>query len=333
MLKALIVGEAWGEREALEGKPFAGASGHILRGLLDQTGWARGEYRLTNVFNEQPADNKIESFTTTETALGVTSFPHFKPRHYVRKDKFHHVERLIEEVKLYAPTIIIALGSTPLWALAHRQGVAKWRGSPMSSAYGPKLICTWAPSAILRQWDLRPVAFMDLLKARREAEFPEVRRPERFIILEPTLEDIETFYHEHVVPASRLSVDIETKSGQITEIGFATSPSRALVIPFYSRSRINYWPSVTAELTAWKWVRRFLAEKPTIGQNFQYDMQYLWRTLGIPCPRFEGDTMLLHHALQPELKKGLGFLGSIYTDEPAWKFMRSDNATLKKEDE
>ena len=34
------------------------------------------------------------------------------------------------------------------------------------------------------------------------------------------------------------------------------------------------------------------------------------------------DTMLLHHAIHPEMRKGLGFLGSLYTSEPAWKLMR-----------
>ena len=71
----------------------------------------------------------------------------------------------------------------------------------------------------------------------------------------------------------------------------------------------------------------------TIGQNFSYDMQYFWRTVGITCPKFFGDTMLLHHALQPELEKGLGFLGSIYTNEPSWKFMRQEHFTLKKGDD
>jgi hypothetical protein len=42
--------------------------------------------------------------------------------------------------------------------------------------------------------------------------------------------------------------------------------------------------------------------------------------------------MLLHHALQPEMDKGLGFLGTVYTDELPWKFMRTKHETLKKED-
>jgi DNA polymerase I-like protein with 3'-5' exonuclease and polymerase domains len=121
--------------------------------------------------------------------------------------------------------------------------------------------------------------------------------------------------------------------GTITEIGFATSASRGINIPFWSRSRVNYWRTQAEERAAWEWVRRILAEKDTVWQNGQYDMQYLWRTMGIPTPRFFGDTMILHHSLQPEMKKGLGFLASIYTDEPSWKFMRTDHSTLKREDD
>ena len=46
----------------------------------------------------------------------------------------------------------------------------------------------------------------------------------------------------------------------------------------------------------------------------------------------EEDTMLLHHALYPESLKGLGFLGSIYCDEGAWKGMRKGTETIKRED-
>jgi hypothetical protein len=42
--------------------------------------------------------------------------------------------------------------------------------------------------------------------------------------------------------------------------------------------------------------------------------------------------MLLHHALYPEMQKGLGFLGSIYSNEPAWKLLRGKAEELKKDD-
>ena len=42
--------------------------------------------------------------------------------------------------------------------------------------------------------------------------------------------------------------------------------------------------------------------------------------------------MLLHHALQPESLKALGFLGSLYTDEGPWKQMRGKFTEFKADD-
>jgi hypothetical protein len=57
--------------------------------------------------------------------------------------------------------------------------------------------------------------------------------------------------------------------------------------------------------------------------------------MGIPLTQWTDDTMLMHHALQIEMKKSLGFLASIYSDELAWKFMvkhRIAGREGKKED-
>jgi hypothetical protein len=174
----------------------------------------------------------------------------------------------------------------------------------------------------------------DLVKARRESLFPELRRPERFIHIEPSIQDIADFYEEYIRPVSTLSTDIETKQGTITEIGFAPSWDRAIVIPFYSRSAPdgNYWPTRALEIEAWRWVRRICAEHTHFGQNFSYDIQYLWTRNHIPVPEVSDDTMILHHAMYPEMEKSLGFLGSIYTDEPSWKFMRQDAEELRAGD-
>jgi hypothetical protein len=42
------------------------------------------------------------------------------------------------------------------------------------------------------------------------------------------------------------------------------------------------------------------------------------------------DTMLLSHALHPESLKGLGYLGSVYSSEAAWKHMRKKHETIKR---
>lgn len=335
MTSIYIVGEAWGEHEERFGLPFQGPSGYVLETLLKSQGLRRKDVILDNVFNFRPVNNDVERLLTKEESLRAPGLPAYKGKLFLHRDYAEHVAQLRARVLAARPNIILALGNTPLWALAGLSGIKKWRGSPVLCSFAPiKLIATYHPAAVLRQWDLRPIVYADLEKAIRESTHAELSRPSRKILFSPTLEEIAAFYERYIRPAPFVSCDIETKGQQITEVGFAPSADRALVIPFYTRAKVhgNFWPTPEAERQAWEWVRRICAEKPLLGQNFSYDAQYLLRTMGIPTPKWEGDTMLLHHALQPEMEKGLGFLGSIYTMEPSWKFMRQDHSTLKKED-
>lgn len=336
----MIVGEAWGEQEERTGQAFEGPSGSLLRGLLRQAGIDINECYLTNVFNLRPSSNQIDKLCGPAKE-SVKGYRPLKPGKYVLAKYQSELDRLFSEIERVQPNLIIACGNTPLWALCKKVGIKKYRGAP--SLTHPdvcggkyKVIPTWHPAAIMRQWELRVVTLADLTKAKRESSFPELHRPSHKIYLEPSLEDIEAFYQQYLLKEPFLSVDIETKEKTITEIGFATADgSRCIVIPFWSRENAdgNYWPTLNDEKKAWQWVRYICENHYLVGQNFSYDMNYLWRTVGIPCPHFVGDTMVLHHSLQPELEKGLGFLGSVYTNEPSWKFMRTDHSTLKQGDE
>lgn len=332
MPKILIVGDTLSERDTETGVPFSDGAGSILHGILRQAGVPKEDVTFTTVIPERI---RIDDILTDVPAEAVPGWPTYAPRLSLHS---RYALALADFTALrtgLAPDVIVALGDLALWALTHQRGFAKYRGTVLPTFDGlHKVIPTWHPTTIIKQWDLRVIALLDIQKALRQSAFPEIRRPQRNVRLAPTLADIESFYHEHIVLAPLLGVDIETKANQITEIGFAASPSEALVIPFWSRGTCdgNYWPTKAEELRAWQWVRRILAEKRYVGQNFQYDMTYLYKRMGIPSPGFAGDTMLLHHAMQPELKKSLGFLGSIYTDEPSWKFMREGADTLKKED-
>jgi uracil-DNA glycosylase len=333
MPKITIVGEAYGEAEEKEGRAFAGASGYILNKLLEQAGIDRHECRVRCVFNFRPPKGAVENLMVRDKREAAPGFTPFARGRWLPPELVPHITQLFQWIEHHKPNVVLALGHTALWALTRATGIMKWRGSALLTHDKQwKVLPTYAPAAVLRQWELRPIVYMDLQKLKKEAEDPRLIRPRRYIQLSPSLSDIEAFYHKHIVPAPFVACDIETAAGQITEVGFATSASRALVIPFRMRHKNNYWPTQKEEILAWSWVRRILAEKPTVGQNFQYDMQYFFRVYGIPCPNFIGDTMLLHHSLQPELQKGLGFLGSIYTREPSWKFMRQDHENLKREE-
>ena len=340
--KMMLVGEAWGKDEEEAQAPFVGTSGRVLDMLLRSVGINRDELYLTNVFNRRPSETSNDlSHLCGPKGEGIAGLPALSSGKYVRAEFQPELDRLYAEIERETPNVIICAGATPLWALAGISGIRKARGAPLYTA-GPasrrlgslKLLPTYHPSAVMREWKLRPVAMADLAKARREAEFPEIRRPHREFWLYPTVADLYEFEARFFTPGCDLSIDIETAGGQITCIGFAPNPHIAIVVPFVDAEQKdgNYWRSASEEVEAWKWVKRICETHPSLGQNFAYDMHYLWRVTGIRCFKMKDDTMLMHHALQPEMEKGLGFLGSVYTDEPAWKFMRAKHETLKKED-
>lgn len=331
----MLVGEAWGEEEERVERPFVGASGRFLRALLSRVGISFNECYVTNVFNLRPQPTNDISNLCGPKASAIPGWPALASSKYVQHQYLPHIERLHEEVTRTNPNCIVALGGTALWALTRTSKLVANRGTPMEAITGHKVLPTYHPAAVLREYKNYPILLSDLAKAKAQAEFPEIRRPFREFLINPTLIDLINI-EARILSAPLVSVDIETKGDQITCIGFAPSPDFAVVIPFHDSSKPdgNYWPTKEAELSVWKLVRRWLSEcKAIVGQNFAYDASYLLKNYGIVVRNWRHDTMLLHHALQPELMKGLGFLGSIYTEEPSWKFMRKGIATLKREDE
>ena len=95
----------------------------------------------------------------------------------------------------------------------------------------------------------------------------------------------------------------------------------------------NYWPTREAESAAWTLIRSVLIDGRIrkLFQNGCFDVSVLWRSYGIGVRGCAEDTMLLSHALQPESLKGLGYLGSLYTDFGPWKTERKFNETIKRD--
>lgn len=363
--KIAIVGEAWGENEDRLKRPLVGVSGVELLRMGDEAGlWTLTDYDrdmikqfwftrephylalvwdkhpevfLTNVFNLRPANNDIETLCEGK-ADNRSGLPSLRTGKYVRAEFLPHVERLRREINGLRPHLVVLLGNTATWAVLQDSGISKIRGAITVSKAPPgfKVLPTYHPAAVLRDWSLRPVTILDLAKAKRESAFPDIRRPKRIVYIEPQLPDMEWFYAEHLVNAKRITLDIESLGDQITCIGFSPNKKISLVIPFVDPRRPtgSYWPTADDECAAWRWVNRVLQlPAPKTAQNGLYDIHFLWRNYGITVRNFEHDTMLLHHSLQPESPKALGFLGSVYTNEASWKMMRTRGKTTIKRDE
>ena len=344
-----FVAEAWGETEQTLRRPLVGNAGLEFASLLHESDivtelppkypgrelaswWDRQDVFLTNLIagRPTPSSNDFVALCGSKAEVGGKTYT-YPPIHlgkYLRPEYLGELDRLAQELREVAPCVVVALGGKAAWALLRDARISKTRGATAPSTLVPslKVLPTYHPSYLFQMWSDRPIVLADLAKAKRESAFAEFRRPERTVIVNPSLQEIDAWVSETL--ANRpplLSCDIETTGGQIESIGFARSRSEALVVPFIVRSPIvrSYWNSVTEECAAREQCQRLLASGiPLLGQNFLYDMQYLLRE-NFKLANVAQDTMLRHHVLFPELEKGLGFLGSCYTNEPAWKLMRN----------
>lgn len=332
--KIALVAEAFGQQEELTKQPLIGSSGQELNRMLKEAGIDRSHCFATNVFAFRPTANNMDMLCLSKKEVGGKEYVHpaIKIGKYIEPRFFPEIERLRSELQVVQPNLIICLGAIATWAVLNTPKIGSIRGtiSEASLTPGIKVLPTYHPSAVLRNWALRTIVVADLLKAEREAKFPEIKKPQRFFLVRPTLAEIADWFMEHTQDCPLLSVDIETSHGQITNIGFATHRQHSINIPFCDKiTGISYWPDFESEKRAWRWVKHFCAlPMPKLFQNGMYDLQYLWR-MGIKVNNVREDTMLLHHALYPEMQKGLGFLGSIYTSESSWKLMASKKNSTK----
>jgi uracil-DNA glycosylase len=336
--KIAIIGEAWGQEEEKLGRPFIGWSGQELTRMLSEAGIARKDCFLSNVFAFRPHNNDLSTLCGSKAEVGGKDYPHpnlAKMGQYLRPEYFGELERLWEELSIVRPNVVVALGATATWALLGTNKIGSLRGTVATALRGGyKVLPTYHPAAILRNWSYRPITVADLMKASRESTHPDIRRPKRLILANPTLDEIENWIAQNLT-SGLTACDIETKGGFIEMIGFSAGPERALVVPFYDAiGRKNFWPDLGSERKARDFCQTVLAN-PRIWKIFQnglYDLQYLIREGYRPRSCLH-DTMLLHHSIFPEMQKGLGFLGSVYCNEPAWKSMRGKALTEFKKDD
>lgn len=299
--------------------------------MLQSAGIDPRDCYFTNVFMEQrPPNNDLEAWMITKKHLPQEySLPKIRGAKYLDPQYIPSLDRLYSEISILSPNLVIALGATALWALTGLNSIGTYRGT-MFQWKGIKILPTFHPASILYMYKNYATVMADLMKAKREAEYPELISKDRRVFVASSLADVLDI-KSRCLKSDLIAFDIETKRRQITCIGFSPSPDRAYVIPFVKEDWTSYWPR-DVEIAVWKCIEEILtSDVPKVGQNGVYDMQYLWKIMGIRTINYQDDTMLLHHALQPELPKGLGWLASVYTDAPSWKQLRKVD-TLKKDE-
>jgi DNA polymerase len=154
--RVMLVGEAPGREEDLEGRPFVGRSGQLLDRMLAAIGLDRGSAYIANLVPWRPPGNRTP--TPQEAAV-------CKP----------FLERQIE---LVDPDVLVCLGAPSAQALlGAKDGILKLRGRWMTYETGSRRICAMAtlhPAYLLRQPVQKRFAWRDF---RAIASALETRSP------------------------------------------------------------------------------------------------------------------------------------------------------------
>ena len=148
----LLVGEAPGEKEDLEGVPFVGRAGKLLDKMLASIKLDRTKVYISNVVNYRPPENRRPTEEEIERYL-----PYLKS----------HIE-------IIDPEILLLLGSTALNTLIGNDVViSKARGKWIQKEIGaakPWIIASFHPAFLMRQPEQKKLAWIDLKMIRDKSK-------------------------------------------------------------------------------------------------------------------------------------------------------------------
>ncbi len=146
--RVMLVGEAPGEDEDRQGRPFVGVSGRLLDRMLAAIGLDRTSVYITNILPWRPPGNR------SPTQAEIAACMPFMDRH----------------VELIAPAVLVPLGGTAAKALLNRaEGITRLRGRwfDYPAAASVPVLPMLHPAYLLRNPAAKREAWRDMLTLRQ----------------------------------------------------------------------------------------------------------------------------------------------------------------------
>ena len=144
----MMIGEAPGEQESLQGRPFVGKAGKNLDAFLAQAGMDRAALYVTNVVKFRP---------TRTSAAGRTV-----NRPPTQEEVRLFLPWLLREINLVNPKYIITLGNVPLKALTGRGSVIGDLHGDFIDWQGRRLFPMYHPASVIYNPALKDVYSRDI---------------------------------------------------------------------------------------------------------------------------------------------------------------------------
>ncbi len=272
----LWVGEAAGDEESKQGKPFCGGAGSWLDSLCRSARIDRSRVSIVNTIGCKPPDNIYPSDPKWHASSRDSG------RQAIEYCKEHHLKPAVDGRRW---TRIVALGDQALKSLTQREGILIWRGSALPLKSGivsdmptkPLVMPTLHPAYLMRQASLFPVVVGDL---KRNLTLP----PEDY-----NLYATAAAQHEGKV----VSFDFEwDRHGNITICGLG---SKLFGADVYSWSGTNLGKLKEVFETAPGFIGHNI-----IGADISYVEKLGWK---VDWDKVELlDTMLMQHLVQPDYR-------------------------------
>lgn len=146
--RLMFIGEAPGENEDLQGRPFIGKAGELLTKMINGMGLARDEIYIVNIVKCRPPDNRVPSSDEVATCTP-------------------YLERQIELVR---PEVIVTLGlPSSQYMLQSKTPMGKMRGQ-WHAWRGIALMPTYHPAYLLRNYtqQTREAVWSDLQQVMKK---------------------------------------------------------------------------------------------------------------------------------------------------------------------
>ena len=156
--RAMIIGEAPGRDEDIQGRPFVGRSGKLLTKALESNGLSRQDIYITNIVKTRPPNNRTPSKQEIETGRAL----------------------LLKQIEIIDPAIICTLGACALQglnapAIPTPIKITKIRGQFFE--YNKRILLpALHPSYILRNPSAIEVFVRDLLLLKQQIVTPTEQR-------------------------------------------------------------------------------------------------------------------------------------------------------------
>lgn len=335
-----VVGEAPGEQEERQGRPFVGPSGDEMNKALVGAGLRRGFVHVTNVLLCRPPDNNLTEFIkaiskrnkTMEKewkerckTAGTNGLPQPPPPSYIPspidccKPRFEaEVENITNFITLGKTANTAVTGSTAS-ILSVRGGLTTL---PANERFPErKVMPTIHPSFCLHQPRWFHVFRNDISKAARWFRGEADWEPPT-VLKQPTVEQLENFLsRKDTVYTFDIETDgIESLTARIRCLAIGDG-NEVYVMGFLSKDgTTKFYPS-TEEFAVRAVLKQFFedANRTKYGWNsINYDATVLKQQWGMDVNNHI-DGILIHRNVESELPHSLAYAVSMCTEAPAWK--------------